>query len=119
MDLSGKIKVLMDTQTFNSGFQKREFVVTTQEQYPQDLKFELVQDKVAALDGYAAGDMVKVAFDIRGNEYNGRYYVNLRAWKLEKEGSASAAPAAGQAPPPSMNDLPPASESDGADDLPF
>jgi single-stranded DNA-binding protein len=116
MDISGKVKVVMETMKFDSGFQKREFVVTTQEQYPQDIKFEVVQDKVSLLDGIQSGDSVKVGFDIRGNEYQGRYFVNLRAWKLDKEGAAPA-PADGQAPPPSMTDLPP--DTGGDDDLPF
>ena len=46
MELEGSIKVLFETQTFNSGFQKREFVLTTKEQYPQDVKFELVKDRI-------------------------------------------------------------------------
>lgn len=80
----GKIKLISDTQTFPSGFSKREFVVTTADgKYPQDLKFEVVKDKCSVLDGYQEGSDVKVSFDIRGNEYNGKYYVNLSCWKLE------------------------------------
>lgn len=83
-EASGKIKLISDTQNFPSGFSKREFVVTTGDgKYPQDLKFEMVKDKCAILDNYKAGSDVKVSFDIRGNEYNGKYYVNLSCWKLE------------------------------------
>ena len=83
-EASGKIKLISDTQNFPSGFSKREFVVTTGDgKYPQDLKFEMVKDKCAILDNYKEGSDVKVSFDIRGNEYNGKYYVNLSCWKLE------------------------------------
>ena len=46
----GKLKLIYDTQKFASGFTKREFVVTTQDKFPQDLKFEIVKDKCALLD---------------------------------------------------------------------
>ena len=72
MDLEGSIKVIMDTQTFDSGFQKKEFVVTTKEQYPQDVKFELIKDRIDILTPYKQGDTVKVHFNVRGNEYKGR-----------------------------------------------
>lgn len=90
--MEGQIKVIYDTQTFGSGFQKREFVITTEDKYPQDIKFEFVKDKCTVLDGYEAGTKVKVFFDIRGNEYKERYFVNLNAWKMEKSGGGSAAP---------------------------
>ena len=90
-EASGKIKLISDTQNFPSGFSKREFVVTTGDgKYPQDLKFEMVKDKCAILDNYKEGSDVKVSFDIRGNEYNGKYYVNLSCWKLEGGGGGGA-----------------------------
>ena len=82
-DLVGKVKVIMAEQSFDSGFTKREFVVTTDEKFPQDIKFECVKDKCSLLDAYAEGQNVKVSFNMRGNEYNDRYYVNLTAWRLE------------------------------------
>lgn len=129
MDLSGKVKVIMDVQEFSSGFKKREFVVTTQEQYPQDIKFELVQDRIDLLSNMKQGDDVTVHFDVRGNEYNGRYFVNLRAWRVDMGASAPAQQASGQAqaantgfagvppvaPPPPSNE--PADLDE--DDLPF
>ena len=88
-EAAGKIKVIYDTQSFASGFSKREFVVTTAaDKYPQDLKFEVVKDKCPLLDGFKAGQDVSVNFDIRGNEYNGKYYVNLAAWKIQAGGGS-------------------------------
>ena len=90
-EIEGSIKLIFDTQSFASGFQKREFVVTTQDKYPQDIKFEVVKDKCSLLDDLQAETQVKVSFDIRGNEYKDRYYVNLNAWKIEAIDSPSGA----------------------------
>lgn len=86
----GKIKLINDVQSFPSGFSKREFVVTTSsDKYPQDLKFEVVKDKCSLLDSFEAGQDVQVTFDIRGNEYNGKYFVNLSCWKIQASSEAS------------------------------
>jgi len=82
MEVTGTIKLIEETQTFESGFSKREFVVTTSEQYPQDIKLEFTKDKCSILDKYKEGQDVTVGFNLRGNEYNGKYYVNLQAWKI-------------------------------------
>jgi len=92
-EAKGNLKWIGETQAFPSGFTKREFVVTTQhDKYPQDLKFEVVKDKCPLLDGYDVGTAVTVSFDIRGNEYNGKYFVNLSCWKLQGEGANDFAP---------------------------
>jgi hypothetical protein len=99
-EANGTIKVIFPEQSFPSGFTKREFVVTTAaERYPQDLKFELVKDKCALLNSFSEGQDVTVNFDIRGNEYNGKYFVNLSAWKIQAGGgqAGSAQPASASA----------------------
>lgn len=123
----GQIKLISETQSFPSGFSKREFVVTTgHDKYPQDLKFEVVKDKCAMLDSFEAGQDVQVSFDIRGNEYNGKYYVNLSCWKIQAaDGAAEPARAAKPAarsqgnasPEPTTDDL--RNEDDFDDDVPF
>lgn len=83
LKLNGTIKVIGEKQTFDSGFQKVEFVVTTDDQYPQDVKFEIVQDKCDDFLKYnKVGKQVEVSFNVRGNEYKEKYYVNLSAWKV-------------------------------------
>jgi hypothetical protein len=90
-ELSGTVKVIFDEQTFASGFNKREFVVTDEaDKYPQDIKFECVKEKVELVNQLNEGDKVKVTFDLRGNEYNGKYYVNLAAWKVENLGGGAS-----------------------------
>jgi hypothetical protein len=77
----------MEEQTFPSGFSKREFVVTTtDEKFPQDIKFECLKDKAALLDNISEGQNVKVSFNLSGREYNGKYFVNLTAWRIEPAG---------------------------------
>lgn len=113
LKINGKVKLLMDAQSFDSGFTKREFVVTTQEQYPQDVKLECTQQRVSLLDSLKEGDNVDVFFNVRGNEYNGRYFVNLQAWKIEAAGSTPAPAPQPVAPDTALN----SAEDDG--DLPF
>ncbi len=89
--LSGTIKLVGEKQTFDSGFQKVEFVLTTNdEKYPQDVKFEITQDKVDDFIKYnKVGKAVDVSFNVRGNEYKGKYYVSLTAWKVFKADEAA------------------------------
>ncbi len=110
-EVEGSVKKVFEMQTFESGFTKREFVVTTEEKYPQDIKLECIKDKCSLLDSLNENDRVKVSFNLRGNEYNEKFYVNLQAWKVEAAGTAAAP--ADNAPP--VRDEEPL---DG-DDLPF
>lgn len=92
LKINGTIKLINELQTWDSGFSKREFVITTKEQYPQDVKFEVVKDKAEKFEEFnKVGDEVDVKFNVRGNEYNGKYYVNLQAWYVSKVGSAENA----------------------------
>lgn len=82
-DLTGKIKLIQEAKTFDSGFTKREMVVIVEDgRYPQEINLEFVQDKVSLLDNLQVGQEVTVTFDIRGREYNGRYFNNLQGWKI-------------------------------------
>lgn len=97
-ELSGTVKILLDEQSFPSGFNKREFVVTDDaDKYPQEIKFACVKDKVELVNKLSVGEKVKVTFNIRGNEYQGKYYVNLEAWKVESTGGSAGS---SDGPPP-------------------
>jgi len=113
-ELTGKIKLIQDPRTFDSGFTKREMVVIVEDgKYPQEINLEFVQDKVALLDNLQPGQEVTVTFDIRGREYNGRYFNNLQGWKVVTLGGQSGYDGQGEAPPfPSPDDF-----DDG--DIPF
>ena len=70
MEVIGKIKLIGETQSFGSnGFIKRELVVTTDEQYPQIILIEFVQDKCDILNSYQVGQNVKVSINLRGREW--------------------------------------------------
>ena len=101
--LEGRVNAVMDAQTYGSGFEKREFVVTIDGsgKYPQEIKQECVHGNVAILDDVRVGDEVKAWFNLRGSEYKGRYYTNMQCWKIEvlSRGSAEAAIAGGDNPP--------------------
>ena len=89
-ELFGKVKLLQDVQTFSSGFTKREMVVIVEDgKYPQEINLEFVQDKVSLLENLQVGQEVTVTFDIRGREYNGRYFNNLQGWKIQKNTQVS------------------------------
>jgi single-strand DNA-binding protein len=81
----GTVLVIGETQEFSSGFKKRQLVITTEadSKYPQEVGFEVIKDNCSLLDALSVGQEVTVTFNLRGNEYNGRYYVNLQCWKLE------------------------------------
>ena len=75
----GSIKSISDTQDFGGKFKKREFVVVSEGKYPNEIKFEFIQDNVDVLDKYVEGEAVTVAFILKGNEYQGKHYVSLQA----------------------------------------
>lgn len=115
-EMIGTIKQVNDLMTFPSGFSKREFVVTTPEQYPQDVVFETVKDKTSMLDSLQPGQEVTVHFDIRGREYNGKHFVNLSAWRIQTGGQSAAPGPASEDIPPMDTDLP---DSSDESDFPF
>ncbi|MGF1531776.1 MAG: DUF3127 domain-containing protein [Puniceicoccaceae bacterium] len=121
--LSGKIKEIFEEQTFSSGFNKREFVITTDEdKYPQDISFECLKDKVSLIENLSKGQEVTVSFDIRGREWNGRYFVNLNAWKIESKGEGGGeadAPIPSTNRPPLKRSATPQSGEIDDDEVPF
>ena len=90
MDLTGKIKLINETQTFGSkGFRKRELVLTTSEEYPQMILVEFVQDKCDLLDNYSIGQDVNISINIRGREWIdpegvAKYFNAIQGWRIQK-----------------------------------
>lgn len=99
-ELKGKLYKVFATENKTDTFQAREFVVETQENYPQLIKFQLTQDKCALLDNYNEGEQISVHFDLRGREWNEKFFTNLQAWKLEKGADAGAASVSADEMPP-------------------
>ena len=89
MELQGKIKMIGNTQAITDSFKKREIVITTNEQYPQTIMTEFVQDKVDLLNNYEVGNDVKISINIRGREWKNpkgeiKYFNSIQGWRIEK-----------------------------------
>jgi len=89
MEVIGKIKLVKETQEVSASFKKREFVVTTEEQYPQHILIEFAQDKCDLLNSVNVGDDVTVSINLRGSEWvnpegEAKYFNQIQGWKLEK-----------------------------------
>ena len=122
-EIVGTLHKVFDTEKKTDTFQAREFVIETMDgSYAQYLKFQLTQDRCELIDQYQEGEPVKVFFDLRGREWNGKYFTNLNAWRITKPETAAAGSKeestwASDAPLPGEENEPPSSMGD--DDLPF
>ena len=104
MEIKGTIKVIKDIQQVSANFQKREFVIETDEQYPQTIALELHADKVDIIDVYGIGELVTVAVNLRGREWinpqgEAKYFNTIVAWRIQRENSQSANNATTQTSP--------------------
>ena len=85
MEIAGKIIVIGETEVFGAkGFKKRQVVVETDEKYPQSIPVDFTQDNCILLNSFILGDFVSIGINVRGAEWNGKYYVNLNGWKIAK-----------------------------------
>ena len=92
-EVEGKLYKVYPTEQKTATFQTREFGIEIMSgNYPQYIKFQLTQDKCAVLDGFNEGDAIKVYFDLRGREWQGKILSNLNAWRVEKASQASSSP---------------------------
>jgi hypothetical protein len=125
MEVQGTIKLIDETKTYGSnGFRKREMVLTTDEQYPQHLMIEFIQDKTDLLNSYQAGQQVRVSINLRGREWvnpqgETKYFNSIQGWRIEA--LQEDADQAGIPPVPPMEAFEPAEDlkEEDYDDLPF
>lgn len=121
-ELTGTVKIIQEPQTFASGFSKRELIVTVPDgNYPQDISLEFLKEKADLLNDLNVGDEVTVSFNLRGREYNGKYYNNLTGWKLQKGGQQdnSSKPSYEAPKSSSASPLNEPNFDDDMDDIPF
>lgn len=126
LEVTGRISKILTLETGQSKagkeWKKQGFVVDTGAQYNPEVCFSLFgEEKINMLRNYGAGQEVKVSFNVSSREYNGKYYHNIDAWKIDGVGAVAqggATPPPGNEPPVAMNtaDL---SANDEDDDLPF
>lgn len=137
MEIIGKLLQKLPLQSgigrTGNSWQKQEFVIETIEQYPKKVCANLWGDKLDMLDTVNIGDTVKVSFSIESREFNGKWYTDVKAWKIEPATespmptaapayqtapAAPVAPAAGTIPPMASEDMDTFTDN-GGDDLPF
>lgn len=125
MEVTGKVKVVGAEQQVSPTFRKRELVVTTDEQYPQSIMIEFVQDKSDLLNNIAVGENIKVSINLGGREWvnpqgETKYFNSIKGWRIEKIQS-EAPTASGMAPMPAAEAFAPATNfnEEEHDDLPF
>lgn len=125
MEIQGKIIAILPTRSGVSAkgtqWQVSEYVLETQEQYPQRMSFDVFGADNAAQFNIREGEELKVYFNFNAHEYQGRWFNQIRAWKVER-------PNAGQAlqPAPQQSAFPSvvaqastSQETQSSDDLPF
>ena len=125
MEIQGRIKLIDETKTYgNNGFRKRELVLTTEEQYPQHLLIEFVQDKTDLLNKFAVGQQVKISINLRGREWvnpqgETKYFNSIQGWRIEA--LEEAVTEGGMPPTPPLESFEPAEDlkEEDYDDLPF
>ena len=125
MEVQGSIKVIGEVQEISATFKKRELVVSTDEQYPQTLSIEFIQDKTELLNKFEIGQNIKVGINLRGREWENpqtkeiKYFNSIQGWRIELLGNSSSDD---DLPPlDNLSPFEPASETndEDLDDLPF
>mgnify|MGYP001416785448 CR=1 FL=1 len=123
MEIIGKIKWVDETKEYGSkGFKKRELVITTEEQYPQNILVEFVQDKCDLLNSFQIDQQVKVSINLRGREWTNpegqvKYFNSVQGWRIEKitDQVLEKPPL----PPPTPFESEEGEDKEVEDDLPF
>ena len=116
MDISGKIIQFLPAQTGqgkNGPWKKQEFILETGDTYPKKICIAVWGDKID-LGSFKPGDTVDVSFDVESREYNGRWYTDVKAWKVSGKQQQSSGNTSYSAPVSSSN-----TSSADDDDLPF
>lgn len=120
LSIKGKVDQILKPESGVSRagkeWSKQEFVIETDDQFPRKVCFTLFGDKTSLIDGLSAGQEVDVSFNLESREYNGKWFHNINAWKIEKPSSENLP----DVPPEfRMEDVPPEPADDQTNDLPF
>ena len=125
LEIVGKLQQLLPLQSGTGSrgeWTKQDFIIETVEQYPRKVCVSAWGDKARDLDGVAIGESIKISVNIESREFNGRWYTDVRAWRIEREGSTQqgAAPQnTSAAAPLAANDYSDFGATEEVDDLPF
>ena len=124
MELSGTIYRLSEAQDISEKFRKREVVIKTDDQYPQTIPVEFVQDRIDLLNSYSEGQQVTISINIRGREWTSpkgevRFFVSVQGWRIQPLQQGSAAAPASATAPVAATPAPANTNATEDDDLPF
>lgn len=139
LDITGKLiqklPLLSGTSKTGNNWQKQEFVIETIESYPKKICANLWGDRIDQLNAFNIGDLITISFDLESREFNGRWYTDVKAWKVIAPATMPQMSSAAVTPAPTPTNLPltgmPAStlpnpddstylpEENSTDDLPF
>lgn len=129
VELEGKLVKVLPEQTGegrNGRWKRQEFVIETEDRYPKQILIQLWNDKADLIHDYKEGDKIKASVNIESREVNsGKWFTNIKAWKLQKVGGEAASTPSHDTPPMPDEDEAPSGGSDESnapeqgDDLPF
>jgi len=115
---TGRLHKVFDTEQKSASFSAREFIIEMVDgKFPQMIKFQLTQDKCTLIDDYSEGEDISVDFDLRGREWNDKYFTNLNAWRIARAESQDGASDSSADNAPAGT--PAAATADFDDDIPF
>ncbi len=92
MDINGKIIQLLGVQTGqgkNGTWKKQEFILETGDTYPKKVCIAVWGDKID-MSKFRIGDPIQVSFDVESREFNGRWYTDVKAWKVVGQGNSDS-----------------------------
>jgi hypothetical protein len=85
MEFTGKLILVGDVEEFKNNFTKQNIVVETTDKYPQKIQVEFIKDNIDHLHGLILNDEITVHFNLKGREYNGKYYTSIEGWRVVKK----------------------------------
>ncbi len=84
-EAKGTLHHIGETREVSETFSTRSFTICQQDdKYPQFITFELIKDKTDLIDSFKIGDDINVSFNLRGREWNGKFFNTIQAWRIQK-----------------------------------
>ena len=91
-EVNGTLHHIGETKQISETFSTRTFTIKTADEYPQFISFELHKDRTDLVEAYNLGDEVNVSFNLRGREWNDKFFNTLQAWRIQKVSQEDAVP---------------------------
>jgi len=125
MEITGKLIEKLPQQTGqgkNGAWVKQEFILETPDQYPRRVCIALWGERARDIESIQLGESLKASINVESREFNGKWYTDVKAWRIEKVGGTQPQTQVDTPPMPNPDDAPPFipdEAEDGSDDLPF